>query len=49
MKTLSKWNLKHVLESLTHSPFEPMNSISFKYLTLKTVFLLTLAAQAKRS
>ena len=42
-----KWDLNIVLQSLTRPPFEPINSISLRNLTLKTVFLLALAT-AKR-
>ncbi len=48
-KSCPKWNLKLVLVSLTHSLYEPMNNISLKHLILKTVFLLTLDARARRS
>ena len=42
-----KWDLNIVLQSLIKAPFEPINAISLRNLTLKTVFLLSLAS-AKR-
>ena len=38
------WDLSLVLESLKVHPFEPLDSVELKYLTLKTVFLLALAS-----
>ncbi len=43
------WNLIVVLQALTKCPFEPIESISVKYLTLKTVFLITPASGRRRS
>jgi integrase len=37
------WNLALVLRSLTREPYEPLAKASDKFLTLKTVFLLSLA------
>ena len=42
-----KWDLALVLKSLTRGPYEPLSAASDKDLTLKTVFLLSLAS-AKR-
>lgn len=42
------WDLFLVLEALRSPPFEPLASIDFKFLTLKTVFLVALAT-ARRS
>jgi len=43
-----KWDLRLVLQCLCQAPFEPLDSVSNKFLTLKTVFLLTLASGARR-
>ena len=43
------WDLALVLRALTKPPFEPIISISFELLTLKTVFLVTLACAARAS
>jgi len=37
------WDLSLVLKSLSVDPYEPINSSSLKFLTYKTIFLLTLA------
>ena len=42
-----KWDLNIVLQSLLRAPYEPISNCSLKNLTLKTVFLLSLAS-AKR-
>ena len=42
-------NLSLVLHQLTKTPFEPLKEDSLKYLTLKTVFLLTLGSGKRRS
>ena len=34
------WNLPLVLQGLTREPFEPLNSATLKFLSLKTVFLV---------
>ena len=44
-----KWDLSCVLWSLTKEPYEPMTSADLKFLTWKTVFLLTLASAKRRS
>ena len=44
-----KWNLSVVLHSLISPPFEPLSEASIKFLSWKTVFLLTLASGARRS
>ena len=41
---IPKWNLSLVLQRLTQPPFEPQEEASLKFLTWKTVFLLTLAS-----
>ncbi|XP_024865142.1 uncharacterized protein LOC108244802 [Kryptolebias marmoratus] len=41
------WDLTLVLEALCHHPFEPLEGISMKFLTLKTALLLALTT-AKR-
>ena len=38
-RLVPEWDLHKVLDMLSKSPFEPMNKISLKYLTWKTVFL----------
>jgi hypothetical protein len=43
------WNLALVLRSLQYPPFEPLSLASFKFLTLKCCFLLTLASGRRRS
>jgi len=43
-----KWNLAKVLNSLCEGPYEPIAKARLKYLTWKTVFLVTLAS-GKRS
>ncbi len=47
-KPIPNWDLALVLDHLSKAPFEPIHRASLKNLTLKTVFLLTLAS-AKRS
>ena len=34
------WDLAIVLEGLSRAPFEPLDSVSEKFLTFKTIFLL---------
>ena len=41
------WDLKLVLDSLCRPPYEPINSIDLKWLSLKTAFLLAITS-AKR-
>ena len=48
-KLVPQWSLALVLRVLREAPFEPMDSISFKALTFKTVFLLALASGRRRS
>jgi hypothetical protein len=43
------WNLGIVLKALQLSPFEPLDLISFKFLTYKCCFLLALATGRRRS
>ena len=43
------WSLTSVLETLASAPFEPLHSCSLKFLTLKTVFLVSLASGRRRS
>ena len=43
------WNLSLVLHQLTKAPFEPMRKASLKHLTFKTVFLLALGSDKRRS
>ena len=46
---LPQWDLGVVLEALNKPPYEPLREASFKYLTLKTVFLLAMASAGRRS
>ena len=46
---LPQWDLGIVLEALSKPPYEPLREASFKYLTLKTVFLLAMASAGRRS
>jgi len=48
-KILPAWNLSLVLRVLLKPPFEPLATISLKFLTLKTVFLIALASGRRRS
>ena len=48
-KSVPKWNLNLVLNSLTKKPYEPMLSASLKHLTWKTTFLLSFATAARVS
>ena len=43
-RNLPKWNLSVVLNEVTKVPFEPMKATDLKHLTLKTAFLLAMAA-----
>ena len=38
------WDLYLVLEALKAFPFEPLDSVDLKYLSLKTVFLIALSS-----
>ena len=40
---IPQWDLALVLNVLSEAPFEPLSEISLKFLTWKTVFLVTLA------
>ena len=44
-----KWNLPFVLHRLSEAPFEPLETVGFKYLTWKTVFLLLWGTACRRS
>jgi hypothetical protein len=48
-RRLPAWDLRVVLQSLTKAPFEPLAQVPLKFLTLKTVFLITLASGKRRS
>lgn len=41
------WDLGIVLEGLSAAPFEPLESVSEKFLMLKTVFLLAISPSKK--
>ena len=43
------WDLFVVLDAMRRPPFEPLHSASFKFLTMKTSFLLPLASGRRRS
>ena len=47
--SVPSWNLALVLQTMTQPPFEPLEEVSMKMLTLKTVFLFTLASASRRS
>ena len=46
---LPQWDLGIVLQALSKPPYEPLREVSFKHLTLKTVFLLAMASAGRRS
>ena len=46
---LPQWNLGIVLEALSKPPYELPKEASLKHLTLKTVFLLAMASDGRRS
>ena len=46
---IPKWDLALVLNFLCHAPFEPMAEAELKFITWKTVFLVTLAMAARSS
>ena len=48
-RSLPSWNLSVVLDALKRYPFEPLQVATIKYLTLKTVFLISLATGRRRS
>jgi hypothetical protein len=43
-RRIPPWDLRVVLQSLTKAPFEPLALAPLKFVTLKTVFLVTLAS-----
>ncbi|MEW8546512.1 MAG: hypothetical protein AB2693_23605, partial [Candidatus Thiodiazotropha sp.] len=48
-RVVPHWDLSLVLSCLKESPFEPLSSSSLKFLTWKTVFLISLASGRRRS
>ena len=46
--TLPTWDLGIVLQGLMRPPFEPLREASFRLLSLKTLFLVSLASGARR-
>ena len=46
---IPKWDLSLVLNFLCQEPFEPMAEADLKFVTWKTVFLVTLAMAARSS
>ena len=48
-RRIPSWDLFVVLDALRRPPFEPLHSVSFKFLTMKTAFLLSLASGRRRS
>jgi hypothetical protein len=49
LKRLPPWDLRIVLQSLIEAPFEPLAKAPLKFVTFKTVFLITLASGKRRS
>ena len=49
MARVPKWDLSLVLNFLCKEPFEPLAKADIKYITWKTVFLVTLAMAARAS
>jgi len=45
---IPEWDLNLVLATLSQPPYEPMATASLEHITLKTVFLITLASAARR-
>ena len=43
-RSVAPWDLRIVLDSLTQAPFEPLETVDIKFLTMKTVFLISLAS-----
>ena len=48
-RRILSWDLFVVLDALRRPPFEPLHSVPFKFLTVKTAFLLSLAPGRRRS
>ncbi len=48
-REVNPWNLALVLDSFKKPPYEPMSKASRKYITLKTIFLISLASGRRRS
>ena len=46
---LPQWDVGIVSEALSKPPYEPLREASLKHLTLKTVFLLAIASEGRRS
>ena len=46
---LLQWDLGIVVEALTKPPYEPLREASLKHMTLKIVFLLSMASAGRRS
>jgi len=44
-----QWNLNFVMDSLLRAPYEPMSQVDIKFVTWKTVFLLSFASARRRS
>ncbi|CAC5386372.1 unnamed protein product [Mytilus coruscus] len=42
VKILPEWNLELLLQALEKKPFEPMQEVDLKHITLKTVFLVAI-------
>ena len=49
LRTAPPWDLAVILDCLKRAPFEPMPVAQLKFVTLKTVFLITLATGRRRS
>ena len=49
MPVLPHWDLGIVLEALSKPPYKPLQEVSRKHLTLKTVFLLAMSSAGRSS
>ena len=48
-KLVPPWDIGFVLETLCKYPFEPLNEVPLKFLTFKTLFLISAASGRRRS
>ncbi|CAC5397867.1 unnamed protein product [Mytilus coruscus] len=49
VKILPEWNLELLLQALEKKPFEPMQEVDLKHVTLKTVFLVAITTFSRCS
>ncbi|XP_018425159.1 PREDICTED: nucleolar protein 6 [Nanorana parkeri] len=49
VRSVPQWNLSTVLQVLTAAPFEPLDEVSLRNLTLKTVFLVAITSARRVS